>query len=97
MAWTYILRCSDGSFYVGSTRNLEQRLAEHAAGVVSGYTETRRPVELVWAYETERVDEACALEWQIKGWSRAKRIALIEGRFADLPPLSRSRSKPVRE
>ncbi|HEY0239549.1 MAG TPA: GIY-YIG nuclease family protein [Friedmanniella sp.] len=92
MAWTYLLRCSNGSFYVGSTRNLDQRVAEHDAGAVEGYTEKRRPVELVWAHETERVDEAWALERQIKGWGRAKRIALIEGRFADLPGLSRSRS-----
>jgi putative endonuclease len=94
MAWTYILRCSDGSFYVGSARDLEQRVSEHDAGVVAGYTQTRRPVELVWAHESERVDEAWALERQIKGWGRAKRIALIEGRFADLPALSRSRSEP---
>jgi putative endonuclease len=92
MAWTYLLRCSDGSFYVGSARNLEQRVAEHDAGVVEGYTRRHRPVELVWAQESERIDEAWALEQQIKGWSRAKRIALIEGRFADLPGLSRSRS-----
>ena len=92
MAWTYILRCSDGSFYVGCARNLEQRAAEHDAGVVAGYTQRHRPVELVWAHESERVDGAWALERQIKGWSRAKRVALIEGRFGDLPRLSRSRA-----
>ena len=91
--WTYILRCSDGSFYVGSAFHLENRIAQHQAGVIAGYTQTRRPVELVWAYESERIDEAWALERKIKGWSRAKRIALIEGRFADLPALSRSRPR----
>ena len=93
MAWTYLLRCSDGSFYVGSTRNLEQRVAGHDAGAVEGYTARHRPIELVWAHESERIDEAWALERQIKGWGRAKRLALIEGRFADLPSLSRSRSR----
>jgi predicted GIY-YIG superfamily endonuclease len=93
MAWTYLLRCSDGSFYVGSARNLEQRVAEHGSGAVPGYTATRTPVQLVWAHESDRIDEAAALERQIKGWSRAKRLALIEGRFADLPELSRSRSR----
>ena len=93
MAWTYILRCCDGSFYVGSAHHLENRLSQHDAGVVTGYTATRRPFELVWAHESERIDDAWGLERQIKGWSRAKRIALIEGRFADLPALSRSRSR----
>ena len=93
MAWTYLLRCRDGSFYVGSTRNLEQRMEQHAAGAVRGYTEALRPVELVWAHESERIDDAWGLERKIKGWSRAKRIALIEGRLADLPALSRSRSR----
>lgn len=97
MSYVYLLRCSDGSFYVGSARDLEQRVLQHAAGVVKGYTSTRRPVELVWALETERIDDAAALERQIKGWRRTKRLALIEGRLDDLPALSRAGSHAAGE
>nr|WP_071606484.1 GIY-YIG nuclease family protein [Luteipulveratus halotolerans] len=91
MAWTYILRCSDGSYYVGSTRDLERRLAQHQAGEGAAYTRCRRPVELVWAQEFERVDEAYAREKQVQGWSREKREALIAGSFERLPELARRR------
>ena len=91
MAWTYILRCSDRSFYVGSTRNLDERMAQHFTGSAGAYTSTRRPVTLVWAHEIERIDEAWELEMKIKGWGRAKKVALIEGRFDSLPELSKSR------
>ncbi|MCW2737886.1 GIY-YIG nuclease family protein [Nocardioides sp.] len=89
MAWTYILECSDGSFYVGSTVHLEQRVYEHQEGLGAVYTKRRRPVRLVWAADFARVDEAYFYEKQIQGWSRAKRIALIEGRETDLPELAR--------
>ncbi|MBX3094718.1 MAG: GIY-YIG nuclease family protein [Cryobacterium sp.] len=91
MPHVYILKCNDGSYYVGSTRNLENRLEQHASGVGASYTRKRLPVTLVFAYELERVDDAYALEKRIQGWSRAKREALIDGRFEDLPALSRKR------
>jgi putative endonuclease len=93
MAWVYILRCSDGSLYVGSARNLEHRVQQHARGNGSVYTRVRLPVELVWAHECEHVGEAYGLEKQIQNWSRSKRIALIEGRFKDLPGLARGRTR----
>ena len=92
MAWAYILRCADGTFYVGSARHLEHRLQQHAQGNGSAYTRSRLPVELVWAHECEHVGQAYGLEKQIQNWSRAKRIALIEGRFEDLPGLARGRT-----
>jgi putative endonuclease len=92
MAWVYILSCADGSYYVGSTRNLDARLAQHASGKGSAYTGKRLPIALAWAHETERIDDAWIVERQIHGWSRAKKKALIEGRFDDLPGLSRSRT-----
>ena len=92
MAWVYIVRCADDSFYVGSTRNLEYRMMQHSEGRCGSYVERRRPIELVWAQEYERVDEACEVELKIKGWRRDKKLALIEGRYADLPSLSRSGS-----
>jgi putative endonuclease len=79
MPFTYILRCADGSYYVGSTRDLERRLAQHDAGEAANYTRRRRPVELVWAHEFQLVDDAFALEKRVQNWSRAKREALIEG------------------
>jgi putative endonuclease len=88
MPATYILKCSDGSLYVGSTRDLAVRLQQHASGMGSAYTSKRLPVELVWSAEFERIDDAYFLEKRIQGWSRAKRIALIEGRFDALPALS---------
>ena len=92
MAWVYILLCADGSFYVGSTTNLELRLEQHMTGRGAVYTRRRLPVRLVWCQEFERIDEAWALEKQVQNWSRAKRLALIEGRYHDLPALARRRS-----
>jgi putative endonuclease len=79
MPFVYILRCVDGSYYVGSTTNLEVRLGEHQSGNGAEYTKRRLPVELVWSLETERIDEAYGLEKRIQGWSRKKREALIQG------------------
>lgn len=79
--YTYILRCSDGTLYAGSTRDLRQRLEAHAQGVGSDYTTSRLPVELIWHAEFDRIDEAFALEKRIQGWSHAKRIAFIEGGY----------------
>ena len=89
MPFVYILRCRDESFYVGSTRSLETRLIQHASGKGAEYTRRRLPVELVFAHECESIAEAYALEKRIQSWSRAKRLALIEGRVQDLPGLSR--------
>ncbi len=84
----YDLRCRDNSFYVGSTRNLERRLEEHALGAVPSYTSSRLPVELVYAEEYDRIDDAYAREKQVQGWSRRKREALMAGEFDQLPRLS---------
>ncbi|MHA6523584.1 GIY-YIG nuclease family protein [Tessaracoccus sp. G1721] len=89
MPFTYMLECSDGSFYVGSTWDLGERVSQHMAGRGATYTSRRRPVRLVWAEEFERVDEAYAMEKRVQGWGREKRIALIEGRYDDLPTLAR--------
>jgi putative endonuclease len=92
-AWLYILLCADGSYYTGTTRtSLEIRLAQHQTGHFGGYTATRRPVALVYSEYFDRIVDAIAAERQIKGWSRAKKEALIAGRFDLLPVLSRRRS-----
>jgi putative endonuclease len=79
MPFVYMLRCADGSLYIGSTRDLDQRLAEHRAGQGAAYTRRRLPVELYWAGEYDRIDEAFAWEKRLQGWSHAKRVAFAEG------------------
>ncbi|WP_240034653.1 GIY-YIG nuclease family protein [Glaciihabitans arcticus] len=86
----YILRCADGSYYVGSTRNsLDHRLWQHSTGNGCKYTSTRLPIELVYAEEYDRVSDAYAREKQVQGWSRRKREALIAGEYDALIGLSR--------
>ncbi|MDZ8173136.1 GIY-YIG nuclease family protein [Microbacterium xanthum] len=89
MPYMYILECSDRSFYVGSTRDLDYRVAQHNYGEGSEYTFTRRPVRLAYFEEYERMDDAFQREKQVQGWSRAKRIALIAGDVDALPALSK--------
>ena len=67
MPYMYILRCADNSYYVGSTKNLDRRLQEHADGVGSVYTSTRTPVTLMFAEEFDRIDDAYALEKRVQG------------------------------
>ena len=93
-AFVYILRCADGSYYCGTARQgLELRVAEHNAGTLGGYTSTRQPVVLVYSEWFQRITDAIAAERQIKGWSRAKKEALICGDFAALSELARRSSK----
>lgn len=92
-SWAYMLRCADGSFYVGCTTDLDQRIAQHQAGTYAGYTSTRLPVEVVWVAECQHIDDAIALERQVKGWSHAKKEALAMDDPTRLRALaSRSRS-----
>ena len=89
----YILLCADGSFYTGSTNDLERRMVEHQNGEGANHTRKRLPVELVYTEEFDRIDEAYYRERQIHGWSRDKKIALIEGRHEDLPGLAKRKQK----
>jgi putative endonuclease len=93
-AFAYMLRCADGSYYVGSARgdDLEPRIAEHQAGVRQGYTFRRRPVHLVWSERFDRITDAIAVERKIKGWSRAKKEALIKGDWLALRVLAKRRA-----
>jgi putative endonuclease len=94
-AFVYILRCSDGSYYVGSTRtSLEERVAQHQAGSFGGYTARRRPVILVFAQEFQRITDAIAAERQLKGWRRDKKETLARGDGAALPALAAGWKKP---
>ncbi len=96
-AYLYILRCVDGSYYVGTTAaGLERRLAEHQAGDFDGYTALRRPVELVFHQHFDRLEDVAAAERQVKGWRRDKKEALIRGDFRALPVLARRGATAVR-
>ena len=87
--FVYILRCSDGSYYTGITNNLDRRLAQHQQGYNPGsYTSFRRPVELVYACDFTSPKQAIAFEKQLKGWSRAKKEALIAGDWSRVKILS---------
>ena len=90
----YILLCSDDSFYVGMSSALESRMEKHKTGYYkNSFTYSRRPVELV--FHTEFYDAAQASVWEkrIKKWSRAKKQALIDGRFDDLVNLAKKKFK----
>src|SRR3954471_24506376 len=88
MAWVYLLECADGSFYVGSSIDLERRVWQHQNGEGAAYTRRRRPIRLVWCQAFDRIDEAWAFEKRLQPWGRAKRMALIDGRVDDLPLLA---------
>lgn len=88
--YTYILECADGSYYTGSTKDLEYRLNQHQAGKGANHTKKRLPVQLVYVEEYDRIDDAFYREKQIQGWSRKKKEALIKGDNSALPVLSRN-------
>jgi putative endonuclease len=88
--WVYMLLCWDGSYYVGVTSRLDQRLEEHQSGIDREcFTRTRRPVLLVHSETFRTPEEAIAAEKRIKGWSRAKKRALIAGSWCEIRRLSR--------
>lgn len=92
--WFYILRCADGSYYVGTSRadDLEARVSQHNQGLFGSYTAKRRPVTLVYSAHFDRITDAIAYERQVKGWSRAKKEALIGNDFDLLQSLSKRHS-----
>ncbi|MEF3367718.1 GIY-YIG nuclease family protein [Methylocystis sp. 9N] len=93
-ASVYILRCADGSYYTGLTRKeIETRISEHNAGINADYTSQRRPVKLAWSAHFELLTDAIAMERRIKGWTRAKKEALIRGDYDALPALAARRNK----
>jgi putative endonuclease len=89
--WVYILKCADGSYYTGHTDNLEARLDMHVTGRIAGcYTHKRRPLILEFSREFETRVEALSAERQIKGWSRRKKEAMIDGDWAEVSRLAES-------
>lgn len=93
----YILHCSDGSYYTGSTTDLDLRLEQHMEGKGANHTRKRLPVKLLYFEEYQRIDEAYYREKQVQGWNRKKKEALIDGKPELLPDLAiayRDRNAP---
>jgi predicted GIY-YIG superfamily endonuclease len=92
--WTYMLHCRGGAFYVGRTDDLETRIAQHVGGAIPGFTAEHLPVTLVWSEMFGSRIEALEMERRIKGWSRAKKLALIRGDWADVVRLAKKKDGP---
>lgn len=82
--WAYMLKCSDGAYYVGHTEDLYKRVGEHQQGLLPGFTSARRPLTLVWSQDFPSREEALNAELQIKRWSRKKKEALMRQDWAAL-------------
>lgn len=90
MAWhIYILKCADGSFYVGKSENILVRVAAHNRGEGAAWTKARRPVAFVYCEPAPDELAAARRERQIKNWSIAKKKSLISGDFKTLHSASR--------
>jgi len=90
--YVYILECADGSYYTGVTNNLERRMLEHSNGVDKFcYTYTRLPIKLVYHQFFSDPNQAIMWEKKIKGWSRAKKKALMNENYELLVNLSKSK------
>ena len=90
--WAYMLHCNAGRFYVGHTDDLDRRIGEHLAGTLPGFARDYLPVKLVWSETFPTRYEALAAERQIKGWSRAKKMALIRGDWAEISRLASNKA-----
>ena len=93
-AWIYILECGDGSFYTGLTKqeDPEARAWEHNHRIYKdAYTSSRLPVKLAYAEYFEMVSDAITAERRIKGWSRAKKIAMMSGNWREVQVLAKRR------
>jgi predicted GIY-YIG superfamily endonuclease len=92
--WAYMLHCRGGAFYVGHTDDLERRVAQHEMGAIKGFTSDRLPVQLVWSQEFPTRFEAKEAEHRLKGWSRAKKMALIRGDWEGISRSAKGKDGP---
>jgi len=91
-AWTYVLKCSDASYYIGSTKDLKRRIHEHEKGFC-WYTSRRRPVEVVYSEIHKSIIFAKKREMQIKGWTKRKKEALIKSDSNSLHEFSKCKNQ----
>ena len=95
MCYMYILKCSNGQYYVGSTHDLDLRLKQHQAGEGSNFTKKHLPVKLVYYEAFQKIDDAFNREQQVKGWNRQKKEALINNHPEFLPELSKAKNSKL--
>ena len=93
--FVYMLECSDHSFYVGCTDDLDRRIAEHQVGEGALWTKARTPVRLVWSESVQTRDQALVLEHKLKGWNRAKKQALANGDLTTISVLAHRGRTPT--
>ena len=93
--WAYMLHCRGGAYYVGHTDNLDHRIAQHQSGAIASYTADHLPVTLVWSQDFATRYEAKEAERRIKGWSRAKKMALIRGDWDRISTLAKGKNGPA--
>ncbi len=92
--WCYMLQCRGGYLYVGHTDDLEHRMAPHTTAALPGFTADHQPVELVWSQDFPTRYEAQVAEKKLKGWSKAKKLALIQGDWARISELAKKKDSP---
>ena len=89
--YVYLLRCTNGTIYVGQTHDLQQRLLRHTTGTGARHTAQIKPLELIYSEGPMPYADALARERQLKKWGRAKKLALASGNLGQLRQLSRCR------
>jgi len=96
--YVYILKCKDERYYIGVTNNLERRMVEHQSGINPNcFTYKRRPLELIFFERFTNPTDAIAFEKKLKGWSTAKKAALIEQNWNKLSELSKCKNRTSHE
>ncbi len=92
----YILRCADGTLYIGHTDNFDERMRQHDTGKHDCYTASRRPLKLLHVEELETRYAALTMERKLKGWSRAKKLAYIAGDWNTIGKLAKGKHRHQR-
>ena len=91
--WVYILRLQSGFLYVGATTDLANRYEDHCSSKACRTTALDPPIALIYSEKCETFQEARQREAQVKGWTRAKKEALVVGDLAKLKESAKSRQK----
>ncbi len=88
-----MLHCNGGALYVGHSDDLERRIGQHEQGAIPGFTASRLPVKLIWSESFSTRAEALEMERRLKGWSRAKKLALVRSDWTEISCLARTKEK----
>lgn len=91
--YAYMLHCRGGYFHVGHTDDIDLRVAQHQSGYFPGFTRDHLPVRLVWCQDFPTRYEAISVERQVKGWNRAKKMALVRGDWERISALAKGKGR----